>query len=310
MLEPVLQKRAVEVASEARRREAREERARLAREVEKVARSRERERKAQQKKRERAAAASPTSTFRVGTVNVLGDSHTRPGGNKPGFRPGPARMVDLVSILNNQNLQVVGLQEFEKPQKAAFNRLAGGWDVFTGTERARDAIAYRTDTWEHVGGGTGTIPYFNGNPVPMPWVTLRHRETARLVSFVSIHNPTSNRRRGNNARHRVEATKREIAMVRSLAGGGNPVLLLGDFNERSQAFCMVTGGGDIIAANGGSRGGRCVPPPRIGIDWIFGTADIAFTEYRRHQDARLRRATDHPLIIARATVTKPLPDAG
>ena len=208
------------------------------------------------------AAASPTTTFRTATINVLGDSHTRRGGDKPGFRSGAARMGGVVGILRSQNLDVVGLQEFERPQKAAFNRLAGGWDVFTGTERGRDAIAYRTGIWEYVQGGTRTIPYFHGNPAPLPWVTLRHRETGRVVSFISIHNPTSSARRGNNARHRVEATRREIALVRTLSSGGNPVLLLGDFNERSQAFCMVTGGGDLIAANGGSRSGNCAPPRR------------------------------------------------
>lgn len=250
---------------------------------------------------------SPDTTFRVATINVLGDSHTARGGNKPGFGSGVARMSTLVSILQSRDLDLVGLQEFEQPQKVAFNRNAAGWSVFTGSTRGHDSIAYRTDVWEYVEGGVGTIPYFHGNPAPMPWVTLRNLETGQVVSAISIHNPTSNPHRGNNAGHRAEATRREIAMVRALSSSGNPVLLLGDFNERSEAFCMVTGGGDIVAGNGGSQGGSCAPPPAAGIDWIFGTSDITFTEYLRHQDAQLRRTTDHPLVIARATIAGTVP---
>ncbi len=254
--------------------------------------------------KKQAPTPSPTTSFRVASINTLGDSHTDADGNKPGYRSGADRTHDLVAILRDQNLDVAGLQEFEDPQKAAFNRIAGEWGRFTGTERGRDSIVYRSAVWEFVRGGAGTIPYFGGNPVPMPWVTLRHRATQREVSFLSIHNPTSNAKRGNNQRYRTEATRREIAMVRRLASGGDPVLLLGDFNERAEAFCMVTGGGDIIAANGGSSGGRCSPPPNMGIDWIFGTDDIDFSEYLRLHNARTKRMTDHPVIIARASITE------
>jgi hypothetical protein len=274
-------------------------RARLAELAEKAARERKRE------KREEAAA--PTTSFRVASINTLGDSHTRPGGNKPRYASGPDRTRTLLGVLTSQGIDVAGLQEFERPQKATFNNIAPAWDVFTGTERGRDSIAYRNDVWDYVAGGTGTIPYFRGNPAPLPWVTLRHEATGREMSFISIHNPTSNPRRGNNAGHRAEATRREIAMVRSLAEGGNPVFLLGDFNERAEAFCMVTSGGDIGAANGGSVGGGCAPPPNMGIDWIFGTTDIAFSDYLRHQDATVNRMSDHPVIVANATITEPLP---
>lgn len=250
-----------------------------------------------------ARTDGPTASFRVATVNALGDSHTRPGGNKRGYDSGTTRMRALVGILQAQDLDLIGFQEFEQPQKVAFLRSAPGWSVHTGSARGHDSIAYRDAVWEFVRGGAGTIPYFHGNPAPLPWVTLRHRATGREVSVISVHNPTSNRLRGNNAGERAEATRREVALARSLAEGGDPVVLVGDFNERAEAFCMVTGGGDIIAANGGSRGGACAPPPHAGIDWIFGTADITFSDYARDEQARLRRVTDHPIIVARATIS-------
>ncbi len=262
------------------------------------------EKRAEQRRKK---AAAPTTSFRVASINTLGDSHTAAGGNKARYASGVDRTRNLIGILTSQGVDVAGLQEFEVSQRATFNRLTSVWQVFTGTERGHDSIVYRGDVWEFVTGGTGTIPYFHGNPVPMPWVTLRHRATGREVSFISIHNPTSNPQRGNNAAERAEATRREIAMVRTLAQSGNPVLLLGDFNERSEAFCAVTGGGDIGAANGGSVGGSCAPPPDAGIDWIFGTTDIGFSDYLRHQDAVVARTTDHPVIVARATITEPLP---
>lgn len=245
-------------------------------------------------------------TFRVATINVLGDSHTGRGGNKPGYGSGVARMGSMSQILRAQSLDIIGLQEFEQPQKVAFTRNNPSWSVFTGTERGHDSIAYRADVWDLVDSGTGTIPYFHGRPTPMPWVTLSHRETGQVVSFISIHNPTSNKHRGNNAASRAEATRREVAMVRLLADKG-PVFLVGDFNERAEAFCMVTGGGDIIAANGGSQGGSCAPPAAAGIDWIFGTSDITFSDYVRHDETRARGASDHPLVVAQVTVDGILP---
>lgn len=246
----------------------------------------------------------PTTSFRVATINVLGDSHTGGRGNKPRFRSGPARMGDLVSILNNRGLDVAGLQEFEVSQQAAFNRIAGGWAMFRGSEKSRRAVVYRTSVWTLVDGGTIMAPYFRGAPNPVPWATLRHNATGREVSFISLHNPTSNPKRGNNAVHRARSIGLQLSLVGQLSSNGAPVVLMGDFNERAEAFCKVTGAG-LVAANGGSAS-PCVMPGGAGIDWIFGTPDISFSEYLRHQDAQVRRTTDHPVIIARATITEPL----
>jgi hypothetical protein len=77
---------------------------------------------------------------------------------------------------------------------------------------------------------------------------------------------------------------------------------MGDFNEREEAFCAVTRRAPAVAANGGSAGPPCRPPANIGIDWIFGTQDIAFSDYRRLRGGLIGRATDHPVILADAEV--------
>jgi endonuclease/exonuclease/phosphatase family metal-dependent hydrolase len=81
-----------------------------------------------------------------------------------------------------------------------------------------------------------------------------------------------------------------------------PVVLMGDFNERDEAFCAVTSRASMRAANGGGSA-PCRPPSGAGIDWIFGTPQVAFSAYERHTSALLRSATDHPLIVATARLS-------
>ncbi len=250
-------------------------------------------------------AQPPAAVFRPATLNVLGASHTARGGNKPGYGSGEARMNAALGLLNSNGVDLVALQEFEAVQKGAFNRITGGsWDFHSGSARARDAVAWRTSTWELVEAGARNVPYFGGEIIPMPWVLLRHRETGREVYAMSLHNPTSNPRRGNNARFRAAATNIQIALARELGASGRPVLVMGDFNETGVAFCRVAGAG-LVAANGGS-GSPCSPPRGMGIDWIFGLGDLVFSSYARISGGR---ATDHPLVVSTATHGGPVPEA-
>ena len=55
------------------------------------------------------------TTFRVGTFNVLGSSHTaKVGGNKQGLRLRPTRMGMAYSLISQADLDVIGFQEFEE----------------------------------------------------------------------------------------------------------------------------------------------------------------------------------------------------
>ena len=96
------------------------------------------------------------TTFRVGTFNVLGSSHTAAvGGNKKGYSSGPTRMGMAWSLINQADLDVIGFQEFEEAQYARFRSLGGSrWDVYPGPTldrgSIRDSIAWRTDVWDLV----------------------------------------------------------------------------------------------------------------------------------------------------------------
>ncbi|CAI9407995.1 endonuclease/exonuclease/phosphatase family protein [Nocardioides sp. T2.26MG-1] len=250
--------------------------------------------------------AAPT-TFRVATFNVLGASHTGKGGNKSGWADGNTRMSWAFSVVKSSGADIVGLQEFEVTQFQAFVGQAGGaWDVYPGLSEGkpavRNSIAWRRDTWELVQAATIPVPYFHGNRIPMPYVRLRNIASGQDVYFINVHNPATTRRWGDNERWRDAATSVEIGLVSQLHTAGFPVVLTGDFNERAEVFCRITGAGTMRAANGGSVGGSCAPPADHGIDWIFGSSVIEFSHYLSTRAGLVQRATDHPFVVADALI--------
>lgn len=259
----------------------------------------------------------PATTFRVSTFNVLGASHTNPGGNKRGWAGASTRMSWAVSVLRSSGADVVGFQEFEESQYRTFaGQTAGTWDVYpglSGDPRAvRNSIAWRTDTWQLVDAATTPIPYFRGQRVPMPYVRLRNIASGQDVYFINVHNPATTGRWGDNERWRDAATSLEIGLISQLHTAGFPVVLTGDFNEREEVFCKVTGSGAMRAANGGSVGGSCAPPPDMNVDWIFGSSVIEFSNFLATKGGLVQRATDHPFVVADATIPplEPLPTGG
>lgn len=257
------------------------------------------------------AAQVPSATFRVATFNILGASHSD-GGNKARYDSGVVRARRAAAALQRVGVSVVGLQEYEPRQHAAFGN-SSGWNVYPGMrlgkKGVRNSIAWDPTVWSEVTARHDMTPYFRGNLVPLPYVLLEHRETARRAWFISIHNPISSRKRGNNARWRDVATRKQAALMSRLrAETGYPVFLAGDFNERREAFCKVTAGGTAVAANGGSGGPPCRPPGNSKIDWLFATPDVTFSGYVRDASV-IGHISDHALYHAVATLDGPLPDA-
>ncbi|MDZ5621233.1 endonuclease/exonuclease/phosphatase family protein [Nocardioides bizhenqiangii] len=261
-------------------------------------------------------AADP-ATFRVATFNVLGHSHTKPGGNKCcRWANSTARMGWTMQLLRGNNVSVAGLQEYEATQHHTFLRMTGGgWSVYPGLQignkGVRNSIAWNNGVWGLVEAHTIPIPYFHGNLVPMPYVLLKHHETGRLAWFINIHNPASVR--GPAQHWRDVATAKEIALMNELQapeGGddlGIPTFLMGDFNEKAEAFCRVTAGANAQAANGGTTS-PCRLPAGHGIDWIFGsTPGVTFSGYARIDGGLADRASDHPFVSSSVTLTGEAP---
>jgi endonuclease/exonuclease/phosphatase family metal-dependent hydrolase len=248
-------------------------------------------------------------TFTVASFNVLGHSHTEPGGHSAPMASGPTRMAWTVDLLRSWGVDVVGLQEFQNPQMDAFLRLAGGeYSVYPGPEldqgNKQNAIAWRSSVFDLVEGRPVMTPYFGGNLVPMPLVRLRHKATGLDVYVMSVHNAASTRRTGDQTRWRDAAMRQQIALTDQLVRQGVPVIMTGDMNEREKYFCAYTASGQMRAAAGGSNAGSCQPPPAsiARIDWIFGSTDVSFSDYRFVKDGSVTRASDHPLVLAEAAL--------
>ena len=243
--------------------------------------------------------------FRVASYNVLGDSHTGPGGNKPGFPDGGPRMDMAIAALRNNGIDVVGFQEFEQSQFAMFSARAGEYSLYPGmslgNRSVRFNIAWRSSVWRLVEGRTLSIPYAGGNRIAMPVVLLESISTGRKAWFANFHNPADTPSLGNNARWRAEAASIEVSYLTELhQSTGQPVIATGDYNERAEIFCRFTAGGVFTAAAGGSSAGGCAPPARMEVDWIFGSTGVSFTDYAATDTGQ---ASDHRLIHSTATLT-------
>jgi len=230
--------------------------------------------------------------FRIATLNVLGASHSD-GGNAGKYSNGADRTRAAAAKIKALGISVVGLQEYEPENHNAFVG-ATGWGVFPGMtmgiKGVRNSIAWNPSVWQLVESHTSTFPYFRGQPVPLPYVLLEHQVTGQRIWVMSVHNPVSNKQRGQNQHWRDVATAKEASLMRTLhADTGYPVFLTGDFNEREEALHGITGGGGVVAAG------------ISGIDWIFGTSDVSFSGYVRDDSTR-GRISDHPLVYATATL--------
>ncbi|MBD8871100.1 endonuclease/exonuclease/phosphatase family protein [Nocardioides donggukensis] len=247
------------------------------------------------------------ASFTVASFNVLGHSHTVKGGNRPGWASSGVRMGWALGSLSGQGVDVVGLQEFQAPQLNNFLGRAGGtWDVWPGMAvghlGVENSIAWRQGSFGAVEKRTIGIPYFGGRQRQMPYVLLEHYATGQRVWVANFHNPATTKAHGNNVRWRRAATSIQIGLANRLGADGTPVIFTGDFNERAEYFCPLTANTALKAANGGSTGGACAPPPRMLVDWVFGSDKIEFSRYRADLSANVRRATDHPLVVTEATL--------
>ena len=263
-------------------------------------------------KRARLTEQPPAATIsRVATFNVLGHGHTTAKGNKPHFEASGPRLKLAIQAIEAEGAEIVGLQEFERPQYTRFASLRGStWGMFPNAKgtnaQINNTIVWRKDRWSLVSGTHVNLPYFGGQMLPRPLVLLRHLETGQLMYVFNTHNPASTR---GPAQHlRDKAVRLMTRMVNDLRAQSPdiPVVVTGDMNDKRNFFCPFTAGTGMVAANGGSNvEGTCTLPPSPRIDWVLATPDASFTGYRVLQDALVRRATDHPLISALVNLPAP-----
>jgi hypothetical protein len=253
-------------------------------------------------------AAPPVLTFRMATFNALGSSHTRGHNHRRQKASGPARTARAGRYVLDNDIDLVGFQEMQADQRSAFTNATGGrYGLYPGNAlRSMDgenSIAYRLDTWELVKADSVPIPYFGGRPRNMPVLLLRNKQTGITAYFTNFHNPADTGEYGNQARWRAAAKAREVTLFSQLRTTGYPVFVTGDMNEKQSWFCAVAGPGDLKAAAGGD-GGRngCSVAGGFRIDWIAGSHDVQFSNYREDKSGLVAWMTDHPVMITDVTI--------
>ncbi len=261
---------------------------------------------------------APGTTFKLASFNVLGANHTDTG-QRPGWANSNRRMAWAVQLIEQNQLQVIGFQEFEAKQYDRFKELSGStFGVYPGVKLGRRAsvqnsIAWRRDSWRLVEAHTIRVPYFHGTRIQMPYVLLKNLATGEKVWFYNSHNPANTH--GQAWKWRREGYRIEAALVARLraADPSTAVVVTGDKNERSRYFCYMAQHSVLYSANGGSWGNdRCNQPPApLAIDWLMGTSDVRFDSYTAFRDDLVRKTTDHPIVMANATIaprTPPMAD--
>jgi len=251
-----------------------------------------------------SAARAGGFDFNLVSLNVLGSNHTSPRTDASEFSPARIRSEWMIDYLRSIDASVVGFQEIQRDQMTWFTGGASStYDVWPGTSEEGDGlqttIAWKKADWRLVETDLVTIPFINQTR-DMPLVKLEHRNTGRHIWVMNIHNAPQDYQEQRNV-----ALRREIDRLKQVTGKGDPVFLVGDFNERQRAFCEVTGELDFVAPRGGSHEGDTCKPPSAGlvrIDWIFGSKNVDYSGYTEDVSPLVKLITDHSVLRTKVSV--------
>jgi hypothetical protein len=240
--------------------------------------------------------------FLIASFNTLGASHTNPGGDAPKYPGYKKRTPKAIAVLRNKNIDVAGLQEFQKPQHAMFRKQAGGtfalYPRYENTD-TENSITWRRSSFELVSGHTFKVTYFNGSTRNMPYVLLKQRSTGLTAYFINVHNPANTHKYRHQEKYRAKAIKAERNLIVKLRASGRPVFLTGDLNDRKAAYCPLASG-KLLLSPDAVPSMTCALPANPWIDWVLGAGQVRFATYVRDWTTRDQKITDHPIVYSRA----------
>lgn len=230
-----------------------------------------------------ALAPAGGPSYELATFNILGANHHRGA-------PWRTRLAATKSLLAKHGVDVAALQEVHPPQSNALRGLLGGtYARFHTARRPDNQLIWRRDmfTLDRTRSRMLSIPYFGGQPKPMPMVRLVHKATGRGAWYIGVHNPADVH--GPAAAFRARAVHMELQAARAAAAAtGEPVYLLGDMNDKQRFATMIRG--QLRSA---------MVPGYTGIDWITQTSNGTAGRAAVDDSPLADLASDHPIVVAR-----------
>ena len=252
---------------------------------------------------EPAAGSRRGFSFRLATMNVLGEHHTRPYRKDDRFASDTVRSRwtgDALQVLGPAD--VIGLQETDPRHLANILRAAKGRYAAFPAPKAGDGaveapLLWRRSVWRPTALRTIKTQFIS-RELPRPVVRLQHRATGRQIWVMNTHNAPWDYQAKRN-----KATRVQLAVIRQLRKSGLPVFFIGDMNEKRSLLCKVLWTTDLYSPIGGRiEDGRCRnPEQRMRVDWIFGSRDVSFSGFEHDRSRLVKVSTDHhvPVVTAR-----------
>ena len=163
-----------------------------------------------------------------------------------------------------------------------------------------NSIVWRTERFDVLQTKTVGTSTSAGTRCRCPTCSSKEKASGRKIWFANFHNPADVH--GAAGHWRAKAIAIEADLATALGADGTPVIMTGDFNDRSEFFCPFTSQAPFMTSASGATGGPpCNVPRGASVDWLLGLFD---GELRAVPGDRRRRGRpDHrpPAIRSRAT---------
>ena len=249
-----------------------------------------------------AATRSPM-TFRVGTFNVLGSWHTRPGRDAHEFGPGPMRAHWAAEVTRIYAPGVMGLNEIEPDQISVMAAELPQYSFYPGTSLGdpgvRNSVMWDNRRFTRTGQGYFSEPFVDVVRYNI-YVRLRDNTTGRQFWVLNVHNSPNRGGSQTFEAQRRRQLRDEVVKVNQLDDSNLPVLLIGDMNDRDYTHCYIVSHSNMRPVQGG--GNSCSLPPNSHIEWIFGSRRITWSDFKYDRGPLVAKTSDHHIMLATATI--------
>lgn len=257
----------------------------------------------------------PVTPFTIATFNVLGASHTdNSGGKAYGELPRAKKRTAMATdFILSHNIEVVGLQEFQSPQRRALlDRLGAQYDIYPskasyGHHFSENSIIWNAQRFKLLDAGKTDVFYFGGSTAYVPWALLQDKTSGKDFYVFNTHDPADTSASPHNSHWRKKDARIHRADAEKFSKTGKPLFFLGDFNASGTIRKVLTPCASsatvLIEAEFASRdkASKCpVDSLPDTIDHIFVTpTNIAIDDVQR---LATKNMTDHPVLALTATL--------